>query len=144
MSKVILYMPNNASSVDNFIKSLSKASSDARDWFLISTSPKSRIDFFAKRKIGDDGSGAVYAYFDKENEALYVGETSRPIKSRMHDQTSPHKSTVWWESWESVRFLQMKNRTDRLILELLLIIELQPKHNFKPGPRNFSDMFLNP
>lgn len=136
-------MSNNASSVDEVKNSLSKSSSDARDWFLTSTSPKSRNDFFAKGKIGDDGLGSVYAYFNKENEALYVGETSRSIKSRMHDQTSPHKSTVWWESWENVRFLKMKNRTDRLVLELLLILSLQPKHNFKPGPRNFSDMFLN-
>ncbi len=124
-------------------QSLSKAATDAKDWFYSDALPKGRVDFFAKGKLGDKGTGAVYAYFDASGAALYIGEASRPIKRRMHDKTSPHKATEWWELWTTVRFLQVQNQTDRLTLELLLILALKPKFNSKPGPREFSTMFTN-
>jgi hypothetical protein len=122
-------------------QSLERASSDANAWFSSAAVSKGRNDFFAKGKLGDNGTGAVYAYFDANGEALYVGEASRPIKHRMHDEKSPHKNTVWWESWETVRFVQVQDRTDRLALELLLILALQPPFNSKPGVRGVGAMF---
>lgn len=124
-------------------KSLAQASTHAEELFFNQALPKNREQFFAKGQLEDDGYGAVYAYFDEHENALYVGEAGRPIKRRMHDQTSPHKETEWWESWKSMRFLQVHNRTDRLALELLLILSLKPIHNSKPGPRDLSKMFEN-
>lgn len=124
-------------------KSLAQASSNAKELFFDKAQPKTREQYFAKAQLGDDGCGAVYAYFDRHGNALYVGEAGRPIKRRMHDQTSPHKKAEWWESWESIRFLQIHDRTDRLTLELLLILSLRPEHNSKPGPRDLSKMFEN-
>ena len=123
--------------------SLQKPSADAEAFFRSKATSKDRDAFFAKGKLGDNGTGAVYAYFDEAGNALYVGEAGRPIKRRMHDQTSPHKDKVWWELWRTVRFLQMQDRTDRLTLELLLILALKPKFNSKPGPREFAAMFEN-
>lgn len=122
-------------------ESLAQASSNAKDLFFDKAKLKTRKQYFAKGKLGDDGNGAVYAYFDRNGQALYVGEAGRPIKRRMHDQTSPHKEAKWWRSWESIRFLQVHDRTDRLALELLLILALRPTHNSKPGPRDISQMF---
>ncbi|WP_153067417.1 hypothetical protein [Steroidobacter cummioxidans] len=100
-----------------------------------------REEYLARGKLADAGAGAVYAYFAEDGTALYVGEAGRPIKRRMHDKTSPHKSTAWWDSWTSVRFMQITDRTDRLTLELLLILALRPTFNSKPGPRDFAKMF---
>lgn len=124
-------------------QSIERAATDAKDWFTSAAFSKEREDFFAKGKLGDKGTGAVYAYYDANGNALYVGEASRPIKRRMHDQTSPHKTAQWWKSWTTVRFLQIQNRTDRIALELLLIFSLKPKFNSKPCSREFILMFTD-
>lgn len=127
--------------VETLRMSLEQACGDAKDLFFASTLPKSREDYFSKGKLGDNGKGAVYVYFAASGEALYVGEASRPIKRQMHDQTSPHTTTAWWAAWGNVRFLQVNNRTDRLTLELLLILALKPVFDSKPGAREFGGMF---
>lgn len=124
-----------------FLNSLSSSADAARAWFMAETSAKSRDDYFAKGKLGDPGNGAVYAYFCKDGKPLYVGEAGRPIKRRMHDQTSPHKNGQWWKSWETVRLLPVGDRTDRLTLELLLVLAFNPQFNVKPGQRQLHQMF---
>lgn len=79
--------------------------------------------------------------FAKNGNPLYVGEASCPIKRRLHDQTSPHKNARCWESWETVRLLPVADRTDRLALELLLVLAFNPQFNAKPGQRQVSQMF---
>lgn len=108
---------------------------------MAETSAKSRDDYFARGKLGDPGTGAVYAYFSQDGTPLYAGEASRPIKRRMHDQKSPHKVARWWSLWHTVRLLPVVDRTDRLTLELLLILALNPQFNVKPGQRQLSQMF---
>jgi GIY-YIG catalytic domain len=129
--------------VTHLRRSLACVAKDAKDWFWSATTEKTRDEYFAKGKLGDDGSGAVYAYLDENNKALYIGEAGRPIKRRMHDEKSPHKHANWWECWKKVRFLQMPCRTDRLALELLLILACKPPYNTKPGPRDYRVMFGN-
>jgi hypothetical protein len=131
------------STTEGLRAALSHACSEVAILFMSETIPKSRDEYFAKGKLGDNGKGAVYAYFDCQGTALYIGESSRPIKRRMHDQRSPHKSAEWWVRWEFVRFMQVHNRTDRLVLELLLILSLRPIFNAKPGPRELTKMFDN-
>ncbi|WP_114070887.1 GIY-YIG nuclease family protein [uncultured Comamonas sp.] len=126
-----------------FRRSLASASENAINFFMSKTFVHDRSVFFARGKLGDDGSGAVYAYYDEHGKALYVGQSGRTIKSRMHDQTSPHKKTLWWETWKTMRFVQVRDCTDRLTLELLLILALQPAFNTKPGPRMLATMFEN-
>jgi hypothetical protein len=105
--------------------------------------------FIAKEKFetlplpGDKGEGAVYVYFDADGRALYVGETSRRVKARMHDQTSPHKATVWWPKWQSMRFLTMMSKSDRLVMEMLLIAAMNPEFNVKPGKIDPSNLFAS-
>ncbi|MES2250104.1 MAG: hypothetical protein V4645_22735 [Pseudomonadota bacterium] len=124
-------------------KSLEKTASDAKDMFLATTTPKTREVFLSRGQLGDEGTGAVYAYFDADGRAVYVGETGRRIKSRMHDETSPHAKAAWWPSWTAMRFLRVSDRTDRLTLELLLILALEPPFNAKPGARVFAEMFAS-
>lgn len=102
----------------------------------------SRSDYSAKGKM-PKSNAVVYAYFDEVGNCLYVGETSRRIKSRMHDERSPHKMAGWWCIWKTVRFIQVINRTDRLLLEFLLILALQPKCNSKPAAREILSMFAS-
>ena len=70
--------------------------------------------------LGDDGSGAVYVYYGANGAALYVGQTGRKVKARLHDQTSPHKKKLWWKKWKTMRFVQLTDDMDRQILEFLL------------------------
>lgn len=121
-------------------KSLGASSDVAKLWFEDRTEPKSREVFEAKGKLGDDGSGAVYAYFDNNNKALYVGLTSRKVKSRLHDVTSAHKNKPWWEQWKKMRFVQLSDDMDRQILEFLLIISYAPQFNEKPKAKNLDEL----
>jgi len=130
--------------IEKTLRSLGEAAKDAKDWFESASRKRTRDEFFARGKVGDDGSGAVYAYFDKGGTALYVGEAGRPIKRRMHDVTSPHAKRDWWTDWTTIRFLQVPDRTDRIVLELLLILAFHPKFNAKPASRELSLMFAVP
>lgn len=121
-------------------KSLGTSADIAKLWFEDRTVAKSRKTFNAKGKLGDDGTGAVYAYFDELDEALYIGLTSRKVKCRMHDQTSAHKNKVWWEKWETMRFVQLSDDMDRQILEFLLILSYSPKFNEKPKAKNLDEL----
>ena len=109
-------------------------------WFKSKATEKDRQCYFSRGKLGDNGRGAVYVY-SKNGKALYVGESGRHIKRRMHDKTSPHKEKKWWNEWNQVAYLNIENRTDRLTLELLLILSLHPEHNIKPEARKIDDMF---
>ena len=119
---------------------LKKAVAASEKWFSENATVKNRDEYFQRGKLGDTGIGAVYVYCQNE-KAVYVGEASRPIKRRMHDQTSPHKKKPWWDSWDKVQFVNMANQTDRLTLELHLILGLQPTENIKPCARNIDEMF---
>ena len=128
---------------DVFLKSLANTTLAARNWFWASTAERTREEYFAKGKLGDAGKGAVYVYLNAHHEPLYVGEAGRPIKRRMHDLTSPHKKATWWNEWTTVRLLAVHDRTDRLTLELLLILGCKPQFNRKPGACEVEAMFQN-
>ena len=121
------------------------ASADiARVWFESRTDSKDTATFESKRnKIMDRKNGAVYVYYDKNCKALYVGETSGAVKSRLHTATAPHKRTVWWKMWETMRFIQLPDHMDRLTLEFLLILSYAPKHNKKPKAMNIKKLLPN-
>lgn len=57
-------------------KSIGASADVARLWYESRTVRRTRETFEAKGKLGDDGSGAVYAYYDGNGAALYVGLTS--------------------------------------------------------------------
>jgi hypothetical protein len=123
------------------VQALEAAVKAAREWFWNSTEKKTRNDFRTKKALGDDGSGAVYVFFDGNENALYVGQSGRHFKKRLYDPTSPHRKKPWWKKWRIVRFKQVHDQTDRLALELLVILALQPKFNSKPGGRVLAEMF---
>lgn len=117
------------------------ASADiAKLWFESRTEKKSREQFEGKGKLGDEGTGAVYVYFNDCNEAMYVGLTSRRVKSRLHDQTSPHKKKDWWPKWSYMRFVQLPDDMDRQVLEFLLILAYSPKYNEKPKAKDLAEL----
>lgn len=121
--------------------SFSMAASVARAWFEDRTESKNRDTYFAKGQLGDEGGGAVYVYFAQDGKALYVGQTGRTIKSRQHDQASPHKEKWWWEKWSYMRFIPLNDEVDRLALESLLIAAYEPPGNEKPQAKSIADMF---
>lgn len=129
--------------IEKLKKRLSLSALTAKRWFMEESSEKSRKDYFSVGMLGDPGTGAVYVYFDKDGCALYVGESGRPIKRRMHDEKSPHKKAPWWSEWHTVRLLPQTHRTDRIALEMLLVLAFQPAHNTKPGKRDICEMFGN-
>ncbi len=121
--------------------SLSAATAVARTWFEERAPIKTRQQFEARGGLSDDGSGAVYAYFTAEGKAVYVGETGRTVKARLHDETSPHKKQDWWQGWTYMRFVALPDDTDRFVLESLLIAGYEPTANKKPTAKSISELF---
>jgi hypothetical protein len=93
-----------------------------------------------KGKLDDSGKGSVYVYY-RNKTALYVGQTGRKVKSRLHDKTSPHKKAKWWKIWNNMRFMNLEKQEDRLVLEFLLILAYEPTHNKKPKALKISNLF---
>ena len=60
-------------------KSLGAAADLAKLWLEDRSDLKARETFEARGRLGDDGSGAVDAYFDSKGRAPYVGHTGRRI-----------------------------------------------------------------
>lgn len=120
--------------------SIDESSNLARLWFEDRTQPKSREIFDAKGQLGDHGTGAVYVYYASPGIALYVGQTGRKVKSRLHDEKSPHKFKTWWSQWTEMRFVQLNDEMDRLILEFLLILAYAPPYNDKPKAKDLNDL----
>jgi hypothetical protein len=117
------------------VTDLFNAAETTRRWFMANTKPRSPADWDARGALQDWGQGVVYAFFGTNEKALYVGETGRRIKERSHAVTHPYRSQPWWNEWVALRLAPMTYRTDRLAIELLLILALAPTHNKKPGSR---------
>lgn len=127
--------------VENLRNSTRTLVDDTRTWFEGVTEKIPRDLFEKKGKMSDSGDGAVYIYYRDSGEAVYVGQTKRRVKSRLHDETSKHKEAEWWPEWKHMRFVQMNDLNDRRLLEALLILAYQPDFNKDPGPRQISDLF---
>ena len=123
-------------------RTTSRTATSAKVWFEAESELVKKAQFKTTGGLKDAGTGAVYVYFRNKN-VEYVGETSRKVKARMHDVTSPHKKAKWWPTWTHMRFLQISNRTDRLTLELLLVLGYLPKYNEKPGARSADELFAS-
>ena len=95
-------------------------------------SAQSREQFLRSRGIVDDGQGAVYAFFN-EQKAVYVGMTGSKFKSLLKEPSSPLAGAAWWPIWTHIRFLPLASASDRMILEDLLILSLEPIANQRPG-----------
>jgi len=121
--------------------SLAMTAAVARTWFEERALIKTRDQFDKRGGLDDKGTGAVYAYFTAEGKAVYVGQTGRAVKARLHDLTSPHKKKLWWSSWRYIRFLSLPDGVDRLVLESLLIAGYEPTANEKPKAKSISELF---
>ena len=124
-------------------KSIGLSADIAKPWFESRTEPKKKIQFDGKGQLNDAGTGSVYVYYAQDDSNLYVGQTGRRIKARLHDQTSPHKRKVWWPNWSYIRFVQLPDEMDRLVLEFPLILAYSPRYNEKPGAKDLSALFPN-
>ena len=109
-------------------------------WFLSRACGHSPDDWNTRGGLNDSRRGAVYAFFGRTGSTLYIGQTGASLKERANYETSRHYDTVWWNKWTKLRFLNIDDETDRLALELLLILSLAPKYNVKPGSRPLAKM----
>jgi hypothetical protein len=125
----------------NSIREPLRMSVDAsKTWFESRTIAFDREAFLFGNKLSDRRRGAVYVYFGPDGAALYVGQTKRAIKARLHDEKSPHKKADWWPHWTHMRFIQLPDLMDRLVLEFLLILAYSPVHNKKPRAKTLNDL----
>jgi hypothetical protein len=124
-------------------KSVGTSADIARLWFESRTAPKTKEQFEARGQLKDEGSGSVYVYYAADGSALYVGQTGRVVKARLHDQTSPHKKKDWWVTWSEMRFVQLPDEMDRLVLEFLLILAYSPPWNVKPKAKDLGLLLPN-
>jgi hypothetical protein len=127
--------------IDQFKTSLAQVAVDARAWFEHSSLTLTRSAFEGRSAKGTAPRSAVYVYYGPEGQALYVGQSSRAVKARLYDQTSPHAKKAWWQHWTSIRHLTLGDETDRLVLELALIVAYAPPHNSKPAGKHVSSLF---
>src|SRR5690554_4508855 len=128
-------------STDVLRHSMASTAAIARSWFEDRSEIKTREQFDARGQLGDSGNGAVYVYFTDKGAAVYVGQTGRAIKARLHDQTSPHKRKDWWRCWAYMRFVPLECGVDRLVLESLLIAIYEPSANEKPKAKSINELF---
>jgi hypothetical protein len=126
---------------NSFLNSLSNTTNAANVWFLKNSKRKNKADWNSHGGLHDSGIGAVYAFFDSSNNCLYVGQTTLKLKERAQVDSSRHYDTEWWPKWETLRFLNISDQTDQIVLEVLLILALSPSWNKKPGPRDVIGMF---
>ena len=127
--------------ITTFRKSVRTSTENAYEWFNQRCTKKEKKDWIARDKLDDSGIGAIYAFFDSKGECLYVGQTTQGLKQRANSQKSKHYDSGWWEKWETLKFINLANRSDQIFLETLLIINLQPQYNTKPGAREINKMF---
>ncbi len=121
-------------------QNVGSAAASARVWFEDRTALIGRDQFEKKGGLNDSGAGSVYAYFTAEGKAVYIGQTGRSVKTRLHDETSAHKNSHWWSSWYHIRFVQLPDDMDRLVLEFLLILAYAPTANSKPKAKAIDDL----
>ena len=122
--------------------SLAATAAIARTWFEERAEIKTKKKFNTRGGLSDSGIGAVYAYYTEDGRALYVGQTGRAVKARLHDETSPHKKKDWWSKWTFMRFVSLSDEVDRSVLESLLIAGYEPTENKMPKAKSISDLFL--
>lgn len=127
--------------VESLKDALSDATNKARAWFEAKSPALHRPEFEQRSKKGESPKCAVYVYYGDDGTALYVGQSKRRIKLRLHDQISPHRLKAWWASWATVRHLTLQDETDRLVLELMLILAYAPPHNRKPAGKDVAALF---
>lgn len=120
--------------------SLDKAVTNAQKWFESASTEITANDFKKRSESGKAPKCAVYVYYGPDG-ALYVGHTKRGLKARLYDQTSPHAKKPWWTKWLTVRYLPIGEETDRLVLEMMLVLAYKPSHNFKPAGKLVGDLF---
>lgn len=120
-------------------QSLYVAAQAARGWYENRTAFVVRESFDSRGGLNDDGTGAVYSYFDEDNIPLYVGITSGKVKNRIYVKTSRHVDKPWWNRWKTMRFAQIADDVDRQLLEYLLIVAYNPSGNSKPKGKDLGD-----
>lgn len=122
-------------------RSLLETTSLAARWFEERAIQVRRADWEDEPARTGSMAKIVYGFFDREGQALYIGESGTTMKERVRSRTNSHRKKGWWHSWEFLKVAPVTERTDRLTLELLLILHHQPRHNSKPGPRSIKEMF---
>ena len=130
-------------------KSLAVSGDIAKVWFEGRAPLKTRSVFEARGKLCDESCGCVYVYYsidryDTKENALYVGQTGRTIKARQHDITSSDDKKSCWKDWTHLRFINIKDKVDRQILEFLLIVALAPTCNKSPKSKCLDDFLRIP
>ena len=125
--------------VDNLKSSIKSCTSNALKWFYENATTKSQAEWSARNALQDNGKGAVYAFLNRRNACLYIGQTTQKLKSRANVNSSNHYQSDW-EKWTTLKFVNVPNKTDQIVLEMLLILELSPQYNVKPAARNIDDI----
>ncbi len=141
MTKITLKEKQIETSLEELKNYIGTTADVARKWFEQESPEIKKRQFKQKGGLNDKKKGAVYVYFDKNRQVLYVGETGGGVKERTHFKTARHTETEWWPKWQRVRFMSMVDRTSRLTLEMLLILAYQPPYNKKPEARKIEELF---
>jgi len=137
-------MENN--SVNTYPKNLSSsvwsAAKHAKTWFDKSAESFDRKTFEKVRITNDNGEGCVYVFYRRNGSVVYVGQTGKRLKYWSFYRVGNHRSKSWWKTVGTVKFVNINNKADRIILAALLAIELKPKNNNKPSAKEIKTMQL--
>lgn len=80
----------------------------------------------------------IYRYYNKENEIIYVGLTSRPMQERVKE----HQKDKLKEETYRIDFARVKTRADMQMYEIYYINKYQPKYNIRTLDKKGINLFL--
>lgn len=69
----------------------------------------------------------IYRYYNKENEIIYVGLTSRPMQNRVKE----HEKDKLKNETYRIDYATVKTRADMQLYEIYYINKYQPKYNIR-------------
>ncbi len=118
------------------------AAKHSKSWFDKNAESFDRKNFENSRITNDKGDGCVYVFYRSNGAVVYVGQTGKRLKYWTFYREGNHRSKTWWKTVSKVKFVNISNKADRIVLAALLVIELKPKNNSKPSFKEIQTMSL--
>lgn len=80
----------------------------------------------------------IYKYLNKDNEVIYVGLTTRPIKQRVKE----HEVEKLQEETYFIEYAEVATKADMQMYEIYYINKYKPKYNIRSLDKNGTNMNL--
>jgi len=111
-------------------------------WFDKNAESYNKNIFLNSRIESDNAKGCIYVFYRANGSVLYVGQTGKRLKYRALYSQNNFKNVKWWKMVKTLKFVNVENKADRIILTALLTVELKPTNNHKTLSKDIHTMGL--